>query len=344
MNSAESHSDKAPPGPALNRRDDFFFEELTRTNNELANVQREMARKNAELTAEIAARREAEAALEQAHRERLELSRQAGMAEVATNVLHNVGNVLNSVSVSAEIVTGKLRRPRSASLERVAELLREHAHDLPGFLTRDPQGRELPAYLLKVVENLAEPQRGILEELESLRKNIGHIKGIVTMQQTFARSIRMIEPLMVEELIEDAIRINTAGFTRHDVNLVREIAPVPPLLSDRHKVLQILVNLLSNAKYALTDAAGEKRLIVRAALNGSGELEISVTDNGVGIAPENLDRIFNHGFTTKKDGHGFGLHGAGNAANQLGGRLTVQSEGIGHGATFTLKLPLEQET
>ena len=291
---------------------------------------------------DITERKRAEAELAGLHKQLVSTSRRAGMAEVATSVLHNVGNVLNSVSVSAEVVSGKVRQLRAGGLKSAAQLLREHAHDLPAFLTADPRGRELPDYLVRLAEQLGEPQHGILQELERLRKNLDHIKEIVAMQQSHARGTGVWEKLSVAELVEDALRINAAGFDRHQVRLVQEFSPVPPLVTDRHKVLQILVNLVSNAKFALSGTDGEKRLLVRVSAPGADAVKIEVLDNGAGIAPENLTRIFQHGFTTRKDGHGFGLHSGALAAKELGGRLTVQSEGVGRGALFTLTLPLQK--
>jgi two-component system NtrC family sensor kinase len=294
-----------------------------------------------ELWEESAGHQRARRELTEAQHRLLEISRQAGMAEVATSVLHNVGNVLNSVGVSAEIVEGKVRQTRADGLKRVAGLLHEHAADLPGFFARDPRGAALPDYLLKLADHLGEPNQGILQELAGLRKNVEHIKEIVAMQQRHARGSGVWETLTVEELVEDALRINAAGFSRHDVTLVREFFPVPPIITDRHKMLQILVNLVNNAKYALAKVAGEKRLIVRVTRDGDNAVKIEVIDNGIGIAPENLTRIFRHGFTTKKEGHGFGLHSGALAATELGGRLTAHSDGVGHGAVFSLELPLQ---
>ena len=291
--------------------------------------------------ADITDRKRAEAELAQAARELLVFSRQAGMAEVATSVLHNVGNVLNSVSVAAEVMAGKVRQLRSGSLQSVALLLREHARDLPAFLTQDPRGRALPDYLLQLVGHLSEPQAGILQELEDLRKNLGHIKEIVAMQQRYARGSTVWETVALPELVEDALPINAAGFGRHDVLVIREFSPVPPVVTDRHQVLQILVNLVNNAKYALAKTTGDKRLRVRVTAHGTAGVSIAVRDNGVGIAPENLSRIFQHGFTTKPDGHGFGLHSGALAAKELGGRLTAHSDGVGQGAVFTRELPLQ---
>jgi signal transduction histidine kinase len=125
------------------------------------------------------------------------------------------------------------------------------------------------------------------------------------------------------------------------VSLVREFEKVPSMNVEKHKILQILVNLVRNAKYACHDSGREdKRLTIRMT-NGPERVRISVIDNGVGISTENLTRIFNHGFTTRKDGHGFGLHSGSLAAKQLGGELRVHSDGLGLGATFTLELPRE---
>jgi signal transduction histidine kinase len=281
------------------------------------------------------------AELNQTQAELLETSRLAGMAEVATSVLHNVGNVLNSVGVSAELATTKVREFRIDSLKKVAEMLQQHSADLPAFLTADPRGKVLPDYLLKLAVRLAEPQEGILQEMEMLKKNIDHIKEIVAMQQSYARGTDVMEVLSVADLVEDSIRINAASFSRHEVNVTREIADVPPLQTDRHKVMQILVNLLSNGKHAMDQCEGNRLMTVRVVHNLAGQLEISVTDNGVGIPPENLTRIFSHGFTTKKQGHGFGLHSGALAAKELGGSLNAYSAGVGLGATFTLTLPLE---
>jgi PAS domain S-box-containing protein len=290
---------------------------------------------------DVTERKEAEAKLGNANKQLLTTSRQAGMAEIATNILHNVGNVLNSVNVSADAVTLKVREFRIGKLESVASLLNEHADNLPEFLSADPRGKALPNYLIKLTKSLAAPQNAILQELGSLKDNIDHIKEVVAMQQTYARRIGVLETLPVIDLVEDAIRINSAGLTRHEVRLDREFADVPPIITDRHKVLQILVNLLSNAKYALEHACVEKRVLVRVALNGTTGVEIAVIDNGIGIPPENLQRMFQHGFTTKKDGHGFGLHSGALAARDLGGKLTAYSEGTGRGAIFTLNLPFQ---
>ncbi len=292
------------------------------------------------ISKDITAIKAAEARLEDAHRQLLESSRLAGMAEVATSVLHNVGNVLNSVNVSSSLVAERVRHSKAANLAKVVELMQEHAADLPGFFAHDPKGRQLPAYLGTLAERLAGEQKEMLQELALLGKNIEHIKEIVAMQQSYARVSGVLESLSVVDLAEDALRMNAGAMERHQVRLVREYAEVPPILVDKHKVLQILVNLIRNAKYALDEKnSGDKQITLRVGMNGNGMVKVSVADNGVGIPRENLTRIFEHGFTTRKEGHGFGLHSGALAAREMGGSLHVHSDGHGQGATFTLELP-----
>jgi PAS domain S-box-containing protein len=290
---------------------------------------------------DITERRLAEQELERVHKLLLVASRDAGMAEVATNVLHNVGNVLNSVNVSASIVSERIRKSKCAGLTRLTALLSEHASDLPTFLTGS-KGRHLPAYLQELATDLIAERDSASAELAVLRSNVEHIKEIVAMQQSYARRGGVTEMVDIRTLVEDSLRMNEGAFSRHGVTLVREFEEVPLLSVDKHKVLQILVNVIRNAKYACDESGNpEKRVTVRVqAVNGS--LLVAVIDTGVGIPPENLDRIFTHGFTTRKGGHGFGLHSCALAAKDLGGSLQAESAGRGHGATFTLMLPVPQ--
>jgi signal transduction histidine kinase len=277
--------------------------------------------------------------LESIHKQLVDASRLGGMAEVATNVLHNVGNVLNSVNISTGLIVESVKQSRASDLARVVRLLQEHAHDLGAFLTEDSRGKHVPAHLAQLSEHLLADQQTVVSELSSLRQNVEHIKEIVAMQQKYAMVGGVKEMINVLDLVEDSVRMNEGNLSRHGVEVIREFAPVPPMNIEKHKILQILVNLVRNAKYACDESKRmEKRLTVRV-VNGQGRVKISVIDNGVGIPAENLTRIFNHGFTTRKDGHGFGLHSGALAAKEMGGSLTVHSDGPGQGAAFTLELP-----
>ena len=278
------------------------------------------------------------------NRQLVDASRQAGMAEVATGVLHNVGNVLNSLNVSVTILHTELEQSKMKKLQQAVGLLRDHGSGLAAYLTTDAKGRLLPEFLDKVTVHLAGEQKRWLEELRSLRKNVEHIKEIVAMQQSYARVGGVVEVLPACGLMEDALQINAASLARRGIQVTRDYTEAPPVAVDKHKVIQILTNFIQNAKQAMENAtANEKRLTLRVARNGSERVSIVVQDNGVGISKENLTRIFSHGFTTKRDGHGFGLHSGALAAKELGGSLTVHSEGPGRGATFTLEVPIAKQ-
>ncbi|MGD0057925.1 MAG: CHASE sensor domain-containing protein [Verrucomicrobiia bacterium] len=282
--------------------------------------------------------------LENMHKQLLDISRDAGMAEVATNVLHNVGNVLNSVNVSTALVSEKIRESRVSSLAKAVALMRAHQNDLAAFFTQDTKGMQLCDYLDNLAQYLGKEQTGMLKEIESLSANVEHIREIVTMQQSYARAAGIVDTLPIVDLVEDALRMNNGALVRHEVQVVREYIATPSVPVDKHKVLQILVNLVRNAKYALDDGGRKDKLLtVRVATDSDGFVKILVIDNGVGIPPENLTRIFSYGFTTRKNGHGFGLHSGALAAKEMGGSLSVHSDGPGQGATFTLSLPFHQE-
>jgi PAS domain S-box-containing protein len=273
------------------------------------------------------------------NRELVEASREAGMAEIATGVLHNVGNVLNSVNVASSCVASNLRKSKTATLSKVVDLLREHKSDLGVFLTRDSKGKQLPEFLAQLTEHLIGEQEIALKELGQLQKNIEHIRDIVTMQQSYAKLSGGAETLKVTDLVEEALKINGSDFARDDIQVKKELDQELTVTIHKNRVLQIMINLLRNARQAC-DASGQdsKRLVIHAS-NGGDRIRIAVSDNGIGISAENMSRLFVRGFTTKKEGHGFGLHSGALSAREMGGALTAQSDGPGKGATFILELP-----
>jgi two-component system, LuxR family, sensor kinase FixL len=286
--------------------------------------------------------KKAETELSKTHRELLNVSRMAGMSEIATGVLHNVGNVLNSVNVSASLVTDKVRNTNAADLKQVGDLVAEHATDMSTFVTEHPQGQHLADYLIALGNNAISEQEAMLEDLLRLETNIEHIREIVSMQQSCTRIAGATELLSPQELIEDALRMGEASFISHGIEVVRDYVDPPLITADRHKTLQILVNLVNNAKRAISDHRSEGgRLLIRIFQTEGNHIRFEVTDNGIGIAKENMAKVFNYGFTTKKDGHGFGLHSSALAAKEMNGELVVQSDGRGTGATFSLELPME---
>ena len=301
----------------------------------------QVAERTRELHEQVDAKERARAELADAQQRLIDLSRQSGMAEIATSVLHNVGNVLNSVNVSATLVASKVKDSRVEKLVALVGMLQQHSGDLEDFLGRDPKGQRVLPYLANLGSHFERERMVLLKELALLTSHVDHIKRIVATQQNYAKVSGLIENLSLGELVEDALRILQSGFERHHIVLLRDFEDVPRVDSDKHQILQILLNLLRNAQQAIDAAGTPERLIrMRIRRHEDDRVHIEVRDSGIGLTPENLTRIFAHGFTTKSDGHGFGLHAGALAAKQLGGSLWAESEGPGLGATFTLELPL----
>jgi signal transduction histidine kinase len=314
----------------------------------LGRIQRTLEEKNAKLA-------EANATLEQrvetrteelkaAQHQLVEAARHVGQAEVAANVLHNVGNVLNSTNVSVQQLERLLESSGLATLTDVAELLEHRKDDLGKFVTADPKGMQIPGYIRMLADDLTEERSELVAEVRSLAKNVSHLKSVIQAQQSYARPSARIEgPVDPKELIDDALHMAGQDLQQSSVRIVREYDGVRGLIVDKQKLLQILVNIVTNAKQAVMAAqSANKSITFRLAFKPDDPQRVllEVSDTGVGIPPENLSRIFQHGFTTKPGGHGFGLHSAALTARELGGMLTAESEGLERGARFTLELPL----
>ncbi len=277
-----------------------------------------------------------------ASREQLvQTARMAGMSDVATGVLHNVGNVLNSVNVSTNIVHTKIGSLAVEDLDRILDVVDGHPGGLVGFATDDARAAHLLPFLHEVRDTLREQKAGIREELSSLTESVGYVIDLVRSQQSLAGRSGVTEPLSVATQLDAALNITTQSFAPSaQVRIVREYGSVPKVMVDRQKLLEILVNLIQNARQALDEVDMTDKQIVLRSRSAGDCVVIEVEDNGPGIAPENLARIFGHGFTTKRDGHGFGLHISANAATEMGGKLSARSDGPSRGATFALELPL----
>ena len=284
--------------------------------------------------------------LQEERRQELQLqlhdaSRQAGMAEVATGVLHSVGNVLNSLGVSASLVQSGLRDSRAGNVQRIAALLTEQGGQVGKFIDTDERGRQIPSYLAQLGEHLTTEHKNLQREAQAIVVHVEHICKIVAAQQTYARRGGVSESVDVAELLDNAIALNFGAGAGTGVQINRKYDSVPPVTLDRHKLIQILGNFLSNARHALKDQPeGQRMLTLRIHAQSADWLIIEVEDSGVGIDAGALSRLFEFGFTTKADGHGFGLHSSAILAKELGGDASGHSEGPGRGARFTLRLPL----
>lgn len=316
-------------GTALQRRRDASS--LRQAHNNLKATAIELEEANQALTQQIAER-------ELINKQMIALSHQAGKAEVATGVLHNVGNVLNSINVSANLVRESQMQLRLPSLRKTVELINAQ-DDLGKFFVEDQRGKAVPEFLAGLVARMEEEQSQALEEIQKLTQHVEHVKVIVAMQQSFAGISGLKETVCLNTLVNEAQVLLSDSIRRHEIDLSLEFDDLPNVMLERQRILQVIVNLLKNAKDSLTAGRDHDRKLTVRARRDEDWLCIEVEDNGCGIDENDLTKIFSHGFTTKNDGHGFGLHSCANTIGEMGGKLSVESEGLGRGATFSIVLP-----
>lgn len=275
------------------------------------------------------------------HEQQLEAAHEAGKAEIAKSVLHNIGNVMNSLNVSAKLHVEAISTSRAPNLGRAAKLLKDNQENLAEFIQSSRQGRRLPEYLITVSEHLMEENRRLYNEAMAMVQHIEHMRDIIALEQVNGRASTFEEQSDLAGLVEQALALEGSILMDDSITIERNYADLPPQMITRGQFLQVLVNLISNARHAVsaTGVKGERRVSLGISAPRGGRIFVTVTDTGCGISETNLARIFTHGFTTRKDGNGFGLHHAALLADEMGGRLRAESEGDGRGATFTLELP-----
>jgi signal transduction histidine kinase len=299
----------------------------------LDNERAELRQSNRQLDESLKQLQSAQTSLVQQRATMLEVSRRAGMADVATGVLHNVGNVLNSINISIQVTAERLHALRIKGLAGVVELMTTWTDQ------SIPSLQKITNYLQQLAEYLESERKSLVEEVTSMQYHIDHVKRIIDKQQDYAQAIGVDEVCEVTQIVEDALGLASDAIERHDIAVVRQYEATPSIRVDRHKVLQILVNLIGNAAQALrASSAATRRIDTRVSCVAS-RIRISIRDNGIGISSHDLPRLFTHGFTTKESGHGFGLHTSALTAKELGGELRAHSDGEHCGATFVLELP-----
>ena len=276
----------------------------------------------------------------QLHEQLLDTSRQLGMAEVASDVLHNVGNVLNSINVSIGVVADLLKNSMVGDVGRISQLFHKHREDLGNYFSTNPKGKQVPAYLEKLSGQLMEEQRVAIAELDRLRENANHAQQCVAAQQDLAKPSGITEPISVVELLEEALAVNHELLETAQVNISREFQEIPQLIADKYQVLEVMINVIKNACQSMASVS-DKQLIVRAKLvpGPPDSVSLEIQDSGVGIASEDLIKIFSQGNSQKNGGRGMSLHNGALMAKNMGGALRAHSQGIEYGATFSLELP-----
>ncbi len=292
----------------------------------LANIKMELEKKNKELAETLEE-------LELTRNELIEKAHKAGMADVATGVLHNVGNILNSINASTSAMNETLKNSQIKKLEKANNLLREQINE---FVFEDPKKKMLLEYFLKIEEPIKKEYEYLTRQKNRLREKVDLITDVISTQQDLSKASSYTEEVNLQKLFEDTLALNAGSIERHGLTIERNYEDIPPIMIEKTKVMHILFNMLNNAKESMNEANVEEKVLKVRFWEDAEYVHLSITDNGVGIREENMNKIFSHGFTTKKTGHGFGLHSSANYIKEMKGKIRAFSDGPGKGATFRL--------
>ena len=278
--------------------------------------------------------------LEKAHKQLVDEAHTAGMADIAVTVLHNVGNILNSVVTSGTIIIRTVNNSKIEGFVKANELLREHEENLDDFILKDERGKALLKYYLLLEDAIKKENQEVIQQARRLLEKIEMIREVVIAQQTYSSSVYNFERIHLSGVLEDALTIKKESIQNNKIVVERNIEQLPPVYAQKIKLIHIFINLFSNAIDSLMEQNPEVMILKIDLYKERNNAIVRISDNGIGISDENKTRIFSHGFTTKKNGHGYGLHSCANYMTEMGGELWVESEGEGKGAAFVLGLPL----
>jgi len=322
----------------------LWIKKLIHTNQQLRNqivkrqeIERELEAHRDDLE-KIVLRRTKE--LKNMHKKLIDAARLAGRAEIANEVLHNAGNILNSIKVNLAILEKMLKQSKGPSLKQIAQLLDQPKEKLSKLLSNKKKGAKIPTLLKQLGKKINKHHSKIEQYVQDLKQHIDHITQIIKTPSQHTQISAYTEKITIDELINDVVKISENELIKHNITISILRSSIQASLLDRHKIMQILINLIQNAKDSLIETnIPHKYITIKTYLRDKKTINIEVIDNGLGIDSEKLNSIFNIGYTNKTDGHGFGLHSAANAASEMNGSLEVKSAGKQKGATFILQLP-----
>ncbi len=288
---------------------------------------------------DITDRKKAEEALAVTQKELIESAHQAGMADIAADTLHTVGNILNSIKTSSQIINDVTKSSSLSGLKKAGSLLRDNMDDIKSFITNDPKGIKLLQYYLKIEDEFTKEHATVLDHIERLDNKVKSIEDVIKSQQSYAGTSALTELLDLSEIIEDAIVMQSGELEQSFIRVEKKFLDVQKVKVQKNKFIHVIVNIIQNAKDAMSTSHKNKRNLSFSIYRKDDAIFVKIMDTGLGIDSKNLEKIFSHGFSTKEGGQGYGLHSSANYMNEMGGRMWAESDGIEKGATFILRFP-----
>ena len=267
-----------------------------------------------------------------------------GRLEVVDTILHNIGNAINSVSVGIDIIHHQLTHDKlTLRLSALAKVVEQHQDDFSDYVKNDPQGQQVLPFLLTLAHDFTVVKEQWTATVQRIKDRSGHIVDIIRAQNSYNLTSGTHKDISLTAAISGAVRILQDSIDKRQIRIDIDCGSVPQEIRIQESQFhQMLVNLIKNSIEAIDELAESRegdevpRIRFRAYIDGDF-LCLDITDSGIGIPAENINKIFSSGFTTKKQGTGLGLHSSANFVISSGGKIQALSEGKGKGTTIQIK-------
>lgn len=277
--------------------------------------------------------------LEETREQLAKQSFEAGMAEMAVSVLHNIGNAITPVNIRIGSMIDSVGIPReiSAGLESILEIMES------GKALTDRQHQTVVKLLSSISRSIPALNEATEKNLLFVQKNVEHIKEIISRQQRYAGVYGVDSLVDINDLLDDTVEMLKDSIEKRNITVRFDKGDLPRILLDKNKMVQIFVNIVKNAYEAIDmDSSGTAGTIILKtrphSIDGRFFARITCQDSGIGLDPEKKNRLFTFNFSTKSRVSGFGLHDCANYLRARGGDIDIESQGRHMGATVTVDL------
>ena len=268
-----------------------------------------------------------------------------GRLEIVETILHNIGNAINSATVGINVLQENLVDNQLIHrFSALADMVKGNQEDWVDYIKNDPKGRQVLPFLIALAADFADQNKKVTETLERVSERVTHIIDIIRTQRSSNQSSMTWKNIDLQQTISSAVKLQQDSIDKRGIQVHINCENAPQEIRVQESQFhQMLVNLVKNSIEAideLTRSSGlneTPRIAVKAYIS-EDFLCLDVTDNGIGIAPQNLKLIFTAGYTTKESGTGLGLHSSANFVIGSGGQIYPLSEGIGRGTTMRIML------
>jgi len=267
---------------------------------------------------------------------------EAGVAEMAVGVLHNIGNAITPAKVGTSILLknlteSPLRNHLATAIAPLKDVLEKS--DLA-----EAEKRRYMSILTLLPDSIKDEYDRTIAEIHKIRDKQEHVESIISLQMKYSHMVGTERKVSLSRMADDAINMLEESLRKRDIHIEKQFGTIPDIRAEESKLLQILVNLIKNAYESMDHITSGRTLWLKTFVDPEqAYVCLAIRDNGVGFEAAAHEKLFAYGYTSKARGSGFGLHCSLTYLKAHQGKITAHSDGVGQGSEFTIYLPIQQK-